>query len=113
APKGDVGGIPVSAEGRRVAAAWDPEKDAASEDACKAYGAGGLLRMPGRLHITWDADDTLKVESEAGSQTRLFSFGQTRGPGGDWQGVSVASWDRPAAPLSGFSIGRGGAAGAS
>jgi hypothetical protein len=32
--------------------------------------------------------------------------------GSDWQGVSVATWDRPAAALSGFSIGRGGASGA-
>jgi hypothetical protein len=113
APKGDVGGIPVSAEGRRVAAAWDPEKDAASEDSCKAYGVGGVMHMPGRLHITWDADDTLKIETEAGAQTRLLAFAMPRTQGNDWQGVSVAAWDRPAAALSGFSIGRGGAAGSS
>jgi hypothetical protein len=115
APKGDVGGIPVSAEGRRVAAAWDPDKDAASEDACKAYGVGGVMHMAGRLHITWDADDTLKIETEAGAQSRLLAFGMPRAQGAqgsDWQGVSVATWDRPAAALSGFSIGRGGASGA-
>jgi hypothetical protein len=113
APKGDVGGIPVNAEGRRVAGTWDAAKDETSEDACKAYGAGGVMRMPGRLHITWEADDTLKVESEAGAQTRLLTFGTPRGQGNDWQGVSTASWDRPAAALSGFSIGRGGAPGSS
>ena len=113
APKGDVGGIPVSAEGRRIAAAWDPEKDAASEDSCKAYGVGGVMHMPGRLHITWDADDTLKIETEAGAQTRLVAFAMPRSQGNDWQGVSVATWDRPAAALSGFSIGRGGASGSS
>lgn len=113
APKGDVGGIPVNAQGRRAMAAWDPAKDQAAGDACKAYGAGGILRMPGRLHITWEDDNTLKVESDAGTQTRLFSFGQARGQGGDWQGVSVASWDRPAAAISGFSFGGGGLTGAS
>jgi len=113
APKGDVGGIPVSAEGRRVAGTWDPEKDAASGDACKAYGVGGVMHMAGRLHITWEGDDTLKIETEAGAQTRLLAFGTPRTQGNDWQGVSVATWDRPAAALSGFSIGRGGAAGAS
>ncbi|HET9943560.1 MAG TPA: hypothetical protein VFR05_09480 [Terriglobia bacterium] len=113
APKGDVGGIPVSAEGRKVAAAWDPEKDAASEDACKAYGVGGVMRMPGRLHITWESADTLKIETEAGAQTRLLAFGKPLGQGNDWQGVSVATWDRPAPALRGFSIGRGGTPGAS
>ena len=57
APKGDAGGIPVNAAGRRAAAAWDPGNDAAAGEACKAYGAGGILRMPGRLHITWEGDD--------------------------------------------------------
>jgi len=33
------------------------------------------MRVPGRLHITWDNDTTMKVETEAGTQTRLFHFG--------------------------------------
>ncbi len=107
APKGDVGGVPVNANGRRAAGAWDPTKDQAAGDACKAYGVGGILRMPGRIHIDWDGDEALKVESDAGTQSRLLAFGQARGQGGDWQGVSVASWDRATAPLSGFSIGGG------
>src|SRR5579884_875992 len=93
APKGDVGGIPVNAAGRRAAAGWDPEKDAGSGEACRAYGAGGILRMPGRIHIAWEGDN-LKLESDSGSQTRWLSFGQPRGQAGDWQGVSVATWDR-------------------
>ena len=104
APKGDVGGIPVNAAGRRVAAAWDPDKDAASGEACKAYGAGGILRMPGRIHITYDGDD-LKLETDAGSQTRWFSFGKPRGQAGDWQGVSAASWDRQTPAIRGFTLG--------
>jgi hypothetical protein len=104
----------VNAQGRRALAAWDPAKDEASGDACKAYGVGGILRMPGRLHVTWEDDTALKVESDSGTQTRLFAFGQPRSQGGDLQGASVASWDRAAAPISGFSIGGGfGATGSS
>jgi len=113
APKGDVGGIPVNAAGRRVAAAWDPDKDAASGEACKAYGVGGILRMPGRIHITWEGDDALKLEADSGVQTRWLSFGQPRGQAGDLQGVSVASWDRQAAAISGFMLGGGSGGGAS
>jgi hypothetical protein len=111
APKGDVGGIPVNAAGRRAAAAWDPDNDAASGEACKAYGAGGILRMPGRIHIAWDGDD-LKLETDSGSQTRWFSFGKPRGQAGDWQGVSIATWDRQTPAIRGFTLG-GSVAGAS
>ncbi|MEO5924640.1 MAG: hypothetical protein ABIR70_12515 [Bryobacteraceae bacterium] len=108
AAKGDVGGIPVNAQGRRAVAAWDPEKDAAAGDACKAYGVGGILRMPGRLHLTWEGDNALKMEADAGTQTRMLTFGQPSGQGGDWQGVSVASWDRQGPALSGFTLGNAG-----
>lgn len=113
APKGDAGGIPVNAAGRRVTAAWDPDRDAASGEACKAYGVGGILRMPGRLHITWEADDVLKMETDSGNQTRWFPFGEPRGQAGDWQGVSIASWDRQSAAISGFTLGGRGGGGAS
>ncbi|HEY4363074.1 MAG TPA: hypothetical protein VGN17_19045 [Bryobacteraceae bacterium] len=113
APKGDPGGIPVNAAGRRVAAGWDPDKDIASGDACKAYGVGGILRMPGRLHITWDGEDVLKMEADSGSQTRWFSFAQPRGKAGDSQGVSMASWDRLRPAISGFQLGGGASVGGS
>ena len=53
---------------------WDPAKEEASGEVCKAYGAPALLRVPGRLHITWQDDQTLKLETDAGQQTRLFHF---------------------------------------
>ncbi|HXS80345.1 MAG TPA: hypothetical protein VN818_08665, partial [Gammaproteobacteria bacterium] len=58
---------------------------------------GGLMRQPGRLHITWADDDTLKVEFDAGTQTRLLEFGSGVAPGGErtWQGFSRAEWQRP------------------
>ena len=74
-PKGKYLGVPLNAAGRRVADAWDPAKDEAAGEQCKSYGAAALMRVPGRLHITWDNDTTLKIETEAGTQTRLFHFG--------------------------------------
>lgn len=92
-PKGDYVGVPLNPAGRKVADAWDPAKDEASGDQCKSYGAANILRVPGRIHITWQDDQTLKLETDAGMQTRLFYFGAPQSQGGDWQGVSVASWE--------------------
>jgi hypothetical protein len=94
-PKGDYESVPINAAGKKIADAWDPAKDEAAGEQCKAFGAVGLMRMPTRLHITWQDDNTLKVETDAGTQTRLFRFGNPQGAGGDWQGVSAASWDYP------------------
>jgi hypothetical protein len=92
--KGDYTSVPLKAEGRKLADAWDPTKDEASGDQCKAYGAPALMRIPGRLHITWQDESTLKVETDAGTQTRLFHFSPAgAGSGGDWQGVSIANWE--------------------
>src|SRR5882724_3109933 len=60
--KGNVDYVPVNAAGRGAAAAWDPAKDEASGDQCRGYGAGGIMRLPVRLHITWQDDRTLKME---------------------------------------------------
>jgi len=106
--KGDFPSIPLNAEGRRVANAWDPSKDTAADDSCKAYGAGGIMRMPGRIHIMWQDDNTLKLETDNGTQTRLFRFGRQQSPAGEpgWQGASVAQWE-----FAGGGRGRGGAQG--
>lgn len=94
-PKGDVTSIPVNPEGRRVAGTWDPAADQAAGNPCKAYGAAGINRIPGQLHITWADDNTLKVDTEAGTQTRLFRFGGAQPPAeNSWQGHSVAQWER-------------------
>jgi len=105
-PKGDLTGVPVNAEGRAAANAWDPAKDEAAGDQCKIYGVAGLIRLPIRLHITWQDDETLKIETDAGEQTRILHFKPTQEAGGGWQGVSLASWDR-SIPVMG--PGRGGA----
>src|SRR6059036_1307298 len=71
-PKGDYASVPINPEGRKVADTWDPAKDEASGNACKAYGAAAIMRVPGRLHISWQDDNTLKIETDAGQQTRLL-----------------------------------------
>jgi len=97
-PKGDVASVPLNAEGRRVADTWDLAKDDAAGNQCKAFGVGGILRQPGRLHITWDNDNTLKMEFDAGQQTRLLHFEKGQPPAEKtWQGYSVAEWDVPPA----------------
>ena len=76
-----------------VGNAWDPARDDAAGEQCRAYGAGGIMRLPGRLHVTWQDASTLRVDTDAGTQSRLFRFG-TSAPAGEpsWQGHSVAQW---------------------
>jgi hypothetical protein len=93
--KNDFPGVPLNTEGRRIANEWDPAKDEASGNQCKAYGAAAIMRVPTRLHITWVDDNTMKVETDAGEQTREFHFYAPPPPGTtpSWQGYSVASWE--------------------
>jgi hypothetical protein len=96
-PKGNVDYVPVNAEGRGAANNWDPAKDEAAGEQCKAYGAGGIMRLPVRLHVTWQDDRTLKIDIDAGMQTRVLHFGSPA-PGNvesSWQGYSVADWQVP------------------
>src|SRR3984885_13303344 len=96
--KGDYPGVPLNAEAKKIADAWDLAKDeAAGVDQCKAYGAAAIMRVPGRLHITWDNDNTLRIDTDAGTQTRMLRFGAGSAQAGppQWQGVSVAQWERP------------------
>jgi hypothetical protein len=119
-PKGDYANIPINAAGRKIADTWDPAKDQAAGEACKAYAAPAIMREPGRLHITWQDDNTLKIETDAGMQTRLLRFqspGAMAGPKGPalpestepsgeatWQGTSIARWEAPPRGLAGSSI---------
>src|SRR4026207_801838 len=86
--------MPIAPPAKRTAAAWDPAKDEAAGEQCRAYGAPGLMRAPTRLHITWRGDNTPARESEYGKQGRLFRFGGTPATQGakGWQGVSTAEW---------------------
>ncbi|HUA02028.1 MAG TPA: hypothetical protein VMB02_16950 [Candidatus Aquilonibacter sp.] len=93
--KGDYGGVPLTQQGHALAESWDPDKDVASGEQCRSYGAAAIMRVPTRLHITWQDDTTLRIETDAGMQTRLLHFNapppENIKP--DWQGYSVATWD--------------------
>jgi hypothetical protein len=105
--RGDYASIPITQAAKDVADRWDPAKDAASGQPCKSYGPPGLMRAPTRLHITWQDERTLKVDSDYGRQTRLLKFGPRAGTPGPatLQGDSVASWE---AARRGGGAGRGG-----
>jgi hypothetical protein len=63
------------------------------------------MRLPTRVRFSWQDDASLKLETDAGTQTRLFKFGPPLGDGGDWQGLSTASWDYPQPALAGRGFG--------
>ena len=95
----------------------------AAGNQCKAYGAGGIMRMPTRLRIGWQDDNTLKVETDAGQQTRLLHFDRAVGrrvrarcrgiPSAEWVDVfgggraGVARWRRAAAVAAAPAYGTG------
>lgn len=95
-PKNDYPGLPLTPAARAAADAWDPQADAAAGDQCKAYGVGGIMRMPTRLRIEWPGQSTLQIETDAGRQTRTVHFdGTAPAPSGGptWQGRSTAEWE--------------------
>jgi hypothetical protein len=93
--KGDSGGVTLNQAGRKIAEAWDPAKDEQSGEQCRSYGAASIMNVPTRLHITWQDDETLKIEADNGQQTRLFHFASSQSDtgAGDWQGYSNAMWE--------------------
>jgi hypothetical protein len=100
--KGDFAGIPLNIEGRRVADTWDPALDEKIGEQCRAYGAPSVMRLPTRLRISWADDNTLKIETDMGQQTRLLHFGETPSKGEkSWQGSSLANWEFEAAQRRG------------
>jgi hypothetical protein len=101
--KGDYASVPITPAAKTAADAWDPKKDEAAGEQCRSYGAAAIMRVPGRLRISWQDDNTLKIETDAGTQTRLLHFGTWTAPAGaaTWQGNSVASWETPRADRRG------------
>jgi hypothetical protein len=115
--KGDFAGVPLNPAGRKLGNEWDPAKVEAEGEQCRAYGAAAIMRVPGRIHITWQDDYTLKLETDAGTQTRLFHFDGKPASSESWQGYSAANWERPVRgsglPLAGLGAVREGTRGRS
>lgn len=92
--KGDYGNVPLNNRGRRLADSWDPQRDLANGDGCKAYGVGGVMRMPTHLRISWADENTLRIDTDMGQQTRLVHFDPDEADGaGTLQGKSVGNWE--------------------
>jgi hypothetical protein len=55
------------------------------------------MRMPVRLHIIWEDENTLRIDTDAGEQTRLLHFGNSATPDAErsWQDFTQASWTAP------------------
>jgi hypothetical protein len=116
--KGDYASLPgLTAEARKIADSWDLERDNAAGNQCKAFGAGGIMRQPGRIRISWQDEQTLKLEFDAGTQTRLLQFDPASRPPQTaektWQGFSAATWEGPgvgrgAAPVGDARVAGGG-----
>ena len=92
----------MNAQARKVADAWEPSMDGRCEV------RRGAMRIPGRLRISWQDDATLKIETDAGAQTRLLHFTTGAAPAGPrtLQGYSVAEWQRGGGQQDAF-LGRG------
>jgi hypothetical protein len=101
--RGDFAGVPLNRVAREIGSKWDPAKDEAEGNQCKAYGAAAIMRVPGRLHITWADDNTLKIETDSGTQTRQLKFAPPGPPAAappstppgrpSFQGDSAAKWE--------------------
>ena len=91
---GDYENVPLNAAAIRIMDAWDPSRDTAAGEQCKSYGAPSVMQTPEHLHISWQDDETLKIETDAGQQTRLFHFARpdTGQSQRSLQGYSFAQW---------------------
>lgn len=102
---GDTMSVPVNEAARAVTNNWDLEADNAAGLQCKAFGAARIMRVPTRLQISWEDDYTLRIDTDAGSQTRFLNFSpagrrpllsmilEEAGRERSWQGYSVADWE--------------------
>jgi hypothetical protein len=100
--KGDFANVPLNDEGRLQGNTWDPAADEAAGEECRSFGAPAIMRVPGRVHISWEDDNTLRIDTDAGTQTRLLHFGGDPESATDpsWQGYSSARWEGPSRALT-------------
>jgi hypothetical protein len=103
-PVGDAASLPINAAARTAAAAWDLERDRREGNLCKAFGPPGLIRQPTRVRIDWENDDTLRLEFDAGRQTRRLQFEPAPPGAPSLQGHSTAQWYRQAQSRGVFGV---------
>jgi len=107
---GEYADIPINEKAKQFADAWKAGADEAAGKQCEAYGAAVLMRNPEQLHIAWLDPETLRVDTDAGMQTRLLHFKPPAHGApmqASLQGASLAKWVMPggggflAAPVAG------------
>src|SRR5262245_50368915 len=69
--KGDFHSLPLTRGAQDAANRVDMAQVEAAGRACDAYGAPTVMRHPGRVRIAWQDGATLRIETDAGNQTRL------------------------------------------
>jgi hypothetical protein len=103
--KGEYRRIPAAPAALPLINSWDPVADERAGNQCRSYGAAAIMSVPGRLHITWQDADTLRLDTDAGTQTRVFHFSpRTAAAKPNWQGESRAAWQRANGPDGGGSL---------
>ena len=95
AQRGDYQLLPLNDAGQTMADAWTGEEEPSEGECLKTFGAAGIMRLPTHLEISWEDDNTLRVDLDTGTQTRLFYFDESQAYGGalTLQGYSVAEWE--------------------
>jgi hypothetical protein len=118
---GDYTGVPMNSVADKLARSWDPEADRKAGEQCKGFGAAAINRLPTRMQISWQDDDTMKLDWDLGTQTRLVYFDKRKQPAGppSYQGHAIGEWidlpppgrGRGAGPTAAPAAGRGADAG--
>ena len=109
---GDYTGVPLNSVGDKTARSWNPDADIKAGEQCKGFGAAAINRLPTRLQISWVDDNTMKLDWDLGTQSRLVYFDKSKQPAGppSYQGHAIAEWIDLPAPGGGRGGGRGAAA---
>ena len=110
---GDYTGVPLNSVGDKTARAWNHDADLKAGEQCKGFGAAAINRLPTRMQVSWVDDNTMKLDWDLGTQSRLVYFDKSKMPAGaaSYQGHAIGEWiDVPAA--GGRGGGGGGAAAA-
>src|SRR5262245_41836469 len=106
--KGEYRRIPASPAALPLINAWDPAADDKAGNQCKSYGAAAIMNVPARLHITWQDANTLRIDVDAGTQTRRLRFAPpaaaAKPAAASWQGESNAQWTKTAGTEGGSSL---------
>jgi len=86
------------AAGDKLARAWNHDADLKAGEQCRAFGAAAINRLPTRLQISWQDANTMKLDWDLGTQSRLVFFDKDRQPGSrSLQGHAIGEWiDVPA-----------------